>query len=453
VREELNFNDLLRSLIMDLFSEVNFEKEAPLAARMRPRNLNEYIGQQHIVGEGKLLRRAIEADRLTSMLFYGPPGVGKTTLAEIIANTTKSHWEKLNAVTAGVGDIRRIITEATERLKFYQQKTILFVDEIHRFNKSQQDALLPAVEAGTVILIGATTENPLYEVNPPLISRSMLFRLTPLSREELREIVKTALTDEERGMASYHPVLTDKEIELITNLSDGDARSVLNVLELAILTTSPNHNGERVITEEIIRNCVPERPLLYDKDGQNHYDTVSAFIKSMRGSDPDAAVYYLARMITAGEDPKYIARRMMIHAAEDVGNADPQALLVATAAAQAVEMIGLPEAQIIMSQAAVYIATAPKSNAACQAIHNAMRDVRELNNQPVPAHLRDSSHPQANKLGDGIGYRYPHDYPNGYVEQQYLPANLNGRKYYQPTEHGYEKTIKAYLNQISSKQS
>jgi putative ATPase len=437
---------------MDLFSssaEEQRQKEAPLAARMRPRTLDEFIGQEEIVGAGRLLRRAIEADRLTSTIFYGPPGTGKTTLAQIIAQTTRSHFESINAVTAGVADIRRVITEAKERYKLYQKKTILFVDEIHRFSKSQQDALLPAVEEGTILLIGATTENPLYEVNSPLVSRSMIFRLSSLTEGNLKLIITNALANEERGLAGLRVQLDADALEHLANIANGDARIVLNALELAALTTKPDSTtGLRTLTMNIISDCIQQRPLVYDKDGQAHYDTISAFIKSMRGSDPDAAVYYLARMITAGEDPKFIARRMMVHAAEDVGNADPQALLVATAAAQAVEMIGLPEAQIPMAQAAIYIATAPKSNASCQAIHQAMADVQQEENQLVPAHLRDSSHPGAKKMGDGVGYQYPHDYENGYVEQDYLPNNLKGRRYYDPTERGYEQTINQYLKKV-----
>jgi putative ATPase len=439
---------------MDLFSssvEEQRQKEAPLAARMRPRILDEFIGQDEIVGAGRLLRRAIEADRLTSMIFYGPPGTGKTTLAKIIAQTTRSHFESVNAVTAGVADIRRVITEAKERYKLYQTKTILFVDEIHRFNKSQQDALLPAVEEGTILLIGATTENPLYEVNSPLVSRSMIFRLTSLTADNLKLIITKALADAERGLADLRVQLDADALEHLANIANGDARIALNSLELAALTTRPDPvTGLRRLTLDIISDCIQQRPLVYDKDGQAHYDTISAFIKSMRGSDPDAAVYYLARMLSVGEDPKFIARRMMIHAAEDVGNADPQALLVATAAAQAVEMIGLPEAQIPMAQAAIYIATAPKSNASCQAIHQAMADVQQEENQLIPAHLRDSSHPGAGKLGDGVGYRYPHDYENGYVEQDYLPANLRGRRYYNPAGRGYEQTINQYLRKIKT---
>jgi putative ATPase len=431
---------------MDLFSASEPAREAPLAARMRPRNLTEFIGQEEVVGEGRLLRRAIEADRLSSLIFYGPPGTGKTTLAEIIARTTRSDFERLNAVTAGVADIRRVIADAGERMKFYRQKTILFVDEIHRFSKSQQDALLPAVEAGTVLLIGATTENPLYEVNAPLVSRSMIFRLRSLTPEDLKRVARRALEDPERGLADYGVRLDAQALKHLANTANGDARVVLNALELAALTTKPDpETGTRRITLEIMADCIQQRPLLYDKDGQAHYDTVSAFIKAMRGSDPDAAVYYLARMLTAGEDPKFIARRMLIHAAEDVGNADPQALLVAAAAARAVEMVGLPEARIVMAQAAIYIAAAPKSNASCQAINLAMDDVRELENRAVPAHLRDSSHPGAARQGDGAGYLYPHDYPGGYVAQEYLPENVGGKQYYFPVDRGYEARILQYL--------
>lgn len=434
---------------MDLFSssaEVNRQKEAPLAARMRPRNLDEFIGQDEIVGPGRLLRRAIEADRLRSMIFYGPPGTGKTTLARIIANTTSASFESLNAVTAGVADIRRLISEAGERYQLYQRKTILFIDEIHRFNKSQQDALLPAVEDGTVLLVGATTENPLYEVNSPLVSRSMIFRFTTLKNDALKRIVNNALLDRERGLADYRVEMDETALEFLVNKADGDARIALNALELAVLTTKPDpDSGKILLTLEIFADCIQQRPIVYDRNGQNHYDTISAFIKSMRGSDPDAAVYYLARMLSAGEDPKFIARRMVIHAAEDVGNADPQALLVAVAAAQALEMVGLPEAQIPMAQAAIYIATAPKSNACCSAIHQAISDVQDFENQIVPAHLRDSSHPGASRLGDGVGYLYPHDYPGGIVQQDYLPANLSGKQYYQPTDRGYEQEIRAYL--------
>jgi putative ATPase len=439
---------------MDLFSssaETNLQKEAPLAARMRPRNLEEFVGQDEIIGPGRLLRRAIEADRLRSMIFYGPPGTGKTTLARIIANTTSAVFESINAVTAGVADIRRLIAEARERYQLYQRKTILFIDEIHRFNKSQQDALLPAVEDGTILLIGATTENPLYEVNSPLVSRSMIFRFTALTKEALKKIIANALSDRERGLFDCQVELDQPALDFLINKADGDARIALNALELAALTTkSDPDSGKIFLTLDILADCIQQRPIVYDRDGQNHYDTISAFIKSMRGSDPDAAVYYLARMLSAGEDPKFIARRMIIHAAEDVGNADPQALLIAVAAAQALEMIGLPEAQIPMAQAAIYIATAPKSNASCQAIHQAMADVENMENQIVPAHLRDSSHPGASRLGDGVGYLYPHNYPEGIVKQDYLPANLLSKYYYQPTDRGYEKEIRAYLERVKS---
>jgi putative ATPase len=438
--------------VMDLFSsgaEANLQKEAPLAARMRPRNLDEFVGQDEIVGPGRLLRRAIEADRLRSMIFYGPPGTGKTTLARIIANTTSACFESLNAVTAGVADIRRIISEAQERFQFYQRKTILFVDEIHRFNKSQQDALLPAVEDGTVLLIGATTENPLYEVNSPLVSRSMIFRFNSLDRDDLKLIVNKALLDQERGLADYQAEIDETALEFLVNKADGDARIALNALELAVLTTKPDPDSGKIrLTLEILADCIQQRPIVYDRDGQKHYDTISAFIKSMRGSDPDGAVYYLARMLSAGEDPKFIARRMIVHAAEDVGNADPRALLVAVAAAQALEMVGLPEAKIPMAEAAIYIATAPKSNACCSAIFKAMADVEEQENQVVPPHLRDPSHPGAARLGNGVGYLYPHDYPEGIVKQDYLPANVLNQSYYQPTDRGYEKEIRAYLKRV-----
>lgn len=442
-------------MVMDLFSsaaEANLQKEAPLAARMRPRSLDEFIGQDEIVGLGRLLRRAIEADRLRSMIFYGPPGTGKTTLARIIANTTSAVFESLNAVTAGVADIRRLIAEAKERFELYQRKTFLFIDEIHRFNKSQQDALLPAVEDGTVLLIGATTENPLYEVNSPLVSRSMIFRFTRLTNEALKRIVNNALLDRERGLADYRVEVEETALDFLANKAEGDARIALNALELAVLTTKPDPgSGKIVLTLDIFADCIQQRAIVYDKDGQNHYDTISAFIKSMRGSDPDAAVYYLARMLSAGEDPKFIARRMIIHAAEDVGNADPRALLVAVAAAQALEMVGLPEAKIPMAEAAIYIATAPKSNACCSAIHQACSDVQEIDNEIVPAHLRDSSHPGASRLGDGVGYLYPHDYPGGIVEQDYLPANLLGKQYYQPTDRGYEQEIRYYLKRAGKR--
>ncbi len=437
---------------MDLFS-VNSsearEREAPLAARMRPRQLDEFIGQEEIVGEGRLLRRAIEADRLTSMIFYGPPGTGKTSLARVIAQTTKAHFETLNAVTSGVADIRRVVAEAKERHNLFGNKTILFIDEIHRFNRSQQDALLPAVEDGTVLLVGATTENPLYEVNSPLISRSMIFAFHPLTETDIERVIQAALSDSERGVADYRVRLSPDALRHLVNIANGDARVALNALELAALTTPPDpRSGIRELTLDIISDCVQRRPLVYDKDGQAHYDTISAFIKSMRGSDPDAAVYYLARMLSAGEDPKFIARRLMVHAAEDVGNADPMALLVATAAAQAVEMVGLPEARIPMAQAAIYIAAAPKSNASCAAINEAMAGVNENQAFEVPSHLRDSSHSNAWKLGNGIGYKYPHDFPGGFVEQEYFPDAHQLQLFYRPTQNGFEKELSAHLRRL-----
>ncbi len=437
---------------MDLFSanfSDNIAREAPLASRMRPRNLNEFIGQDDIVGVGKLLRRAIEADRLSSMIFYGPPGTGKTTLAKIIANTTSSYFESLNAVTAGVADIRRVIAEALDRIKLYQQKTILFIDEIHRFNKSQQDALLPAVEEGTILLIGATTENPLYEVNTPLISRSMIFRFHSLGTADLKKLIQVAIADQERGVGDFRVNLHDDALEHLAQIANGDGRIALNALELAALTTPIDiATNQRELTLEIISDCVQQRPLRYDRNGQAHYDTISAFIKSMRGSDPDAALYYLALMLTAGEDPKFIARRLIVHAAEDVGMADPMALLVATAAAQAVEMVGLPEARIPMAQAVIHIATAPKSNAGCAAIGAALARVQEIAALEIPTHLRDSSHPGARKLGDGLGYQYPHDFPNGFVDQAYLPSGLTNQVFYHPTQHGSERQIDAHLKNL-----
>lgn len=430
---------------MDLFSaaaESQRQKEAPLAARMRPRTLEEFLGQSEVVGEGRLLRRSIQADRLSSMIFYGPPGTGKTTLAMIVAGNTRSHFESLNAVTSGVPDIRRVIAEAKERYALQQKRTVLFIDEIHRFNKAQQDALLPAVEDGTVLLIGATTENPYYEVNAPLLSRCRVFRLRSLGDEDIRNLIQRALADEERGLGEHRVELAVEALEHLVHTAEGDARTALNGLELAVLTTEPGPDGIRRIDLNAVEESVQQRAFLYDKNGQAHYDTISAFIKSMRGSDPQAAVYYLARMIEAGEDPRFIARRIVVHAAEDVGNADPQALLVATAAAQAVELVGLPEAKIPLAQAVIYIATAPKSNASCAAIHAATEDALKEKLGEIPAHLRDASHPGTRQLGNGKGYIYPHDDPQGYVVQQYLPHHLAGKVYYSPTERGQEAEIK-----------
>lgn len=433
---------------MDLFSaagEAKRKREAPLATRMRPESFAEFVGQQEIVGPKKLLRRAIEADRLTSMIFYGPPGTGKTTLAFLIAKYTKAHFETVNAVSAGVAELRRLIDEAKDRYALHGQRTVVFIDEIHRFNKGQQDALLPAVEDGTIILLGATTENPYYEVNTPLLSRSRIFRLRPLTDAEVKTVIDRALHDREKGLGDLQVVLEPAALEHLVRVAEGDARLALNGLELAALTTEPAADGKRYLTEEIIADSVQQKVIRYDKDGDNHYDTISAFIKSIRGSDPDAALFYLARMLKAGEDPKFIARRMVIQAAEDIGNADPRGLLVAVAAAQAVEMVGLPEGRIPLAQAAVYLATAPKSNACYLGIDQAFADVEAVSQGTIPLHLRDASHPGSRQLGHGQGYLYPHDFPGHFVAQDYLPAELKGRRYYQPTAEGYEREIQIRL--------
>jgi putative ATPase len=412
---------------------------------MRPRTLDEMRGQQQIIGPGRLLRRAILADRLSSLIFYGPPGTGKTTLARVIANTSKMAFEQLNAVTAGVADIRRVVGEAKQRLGMSGQKTILFVDEIHRFNKSQQDALLPYVEDGTIVLIGATTENPYFEVNPPLVSRSRVFRLEPLSDQELGEILLAALSDRERGLGQYQVELEPDALQHLMGVANGDARSALNALELAVLTTEPGADGIRHIDLNVAAESIQQRAVVYDKNGDQHYDAISAFIKSMRGSDPDAALYWLARMIYAGEDPVFIARRIVICAAEDVGNADPHALMVANAAAQAAAMLGLPEARIPLAQAVTYIACAPKGNAVISGIDQALQDVAQETNLSVPRHLRDAHYKGAAKLGHGVDYQYPHSFPGHFVRQQYLPDNLVGKRYYQPSNSGYEKTHRERL--------
>jgi putative ATPase len=438
---------------MDLFShagEARKQENAPLAARLRPRNLEEYIGQSHILGKGKLLRRAIEADRVQSLILYGPPGTGKTTLARVISGSTKSYFTDLNAVTSGVNEIRQVVQEAKNRLGLYGQRTTLFIDEIHRFNKAQQDALLPYVEDGTIILIGATTENPYFEVNAALLSRSQIFQLYPLSEEELRQIANIALTDEERGLGHLSVQIAPEALDHLIRYSDGDARRLLNALELAAITTPSDAEGTIYITLDVAVESIQRRAVRYDKSGDNHYDTISAFIKSIRGSDPDAAVYWLARMIDAGEDPKFIARRLVIHASEDIGNADPQALLVAVAAFQAVEYIGMPEARLALSQATTYLASAPKSNASYLAINNALTYIQQNGHGEVPAHLKDASYKGAKKLGNGVGYLYPHNYPGAYVDQQYLPDGVNER-FYNPVQRGYEKTIKAYLDLIRSR--
>ncbi|MFR3730013.1 replication-associated recombination protein A [Lacrimispora sp.] len=434
---------------MDLFDymrENTMEKEAPLASRLRPSTLEEVVGQQHIIGKDKLLYRAIKADKLGSVIFYGPPGTGKTTLARVIANTTSADFKQLNATVAGKKDMEEIVKEAKDALGMYGKKTILFVDEIHRFNKGQQDYLLPFVEDGTLILIGATTENPYFEVNGALLSRSRVFELKSLEKDDIKELIRRAVYDRDKGMGSYHGEIDDEALEFLADVSNGDARAALNAVELGIMTTERGPDGKIHIDLDVAQECIQKRVVRYDKTGDNHYDTISAFIKSMRGSDPDAAVYYLARMLYAGEDLMFIARRIMICAAEDVGNADPQALVVAVAAAQAAERIGLPEAQIILAEAVTYVASAPKSNAACLAVFEALQAVKDQKTMPVPVHLQDAHYKGAAKLGHGQGYLYAHDYPNHYVKQQYLPDGMEGTEFYRPTENGYEKKIKEHLS-------
>lgn len=435
---------------MDLFDYMRkntMEKESPLASRLRPSTLEEVVGQQHIIGKDKLLYRAIKADKLGSVIFYGPPGTGKTTLARVIANTTSADFKQLNATVAGKKDMEEIVKEAKDSLGMYGKKTILFVDEIHRFNKGQQDYLLPFVEDGTLILIGATTENPYFEVNGALLSRSRVFELKTLEKEDIKTLIHRAVYDKEKGMGAYNAVIDPDAEDFLADVANGDARAALNAVELGIMTTERSvQDGIIHIDMEVAQECIQKRAVRYDKDGDNHYDTISAFIKSMRGTDPDAAVYYLARMLYAGEDIKFIARRIMICASEDVGNADPQALVVAVAAAQAVERIGLPEAQIILSQAVTYVASAPKSNAACVAVFEAQDAVRNQKTMPIPVHLQDSHYKGSAKLGHGQGYLYAHDYENHYVDQQYLPDGLVGTEFYRPTENGYEKKIGEHLS-------
>ena len=435
---------------MDLFDymrETTKEKESPLASRLRPTTLDEVVGQQHIIGKDKLLYRAIKADKLSSVIFYGPPGTGKTTLAKVIANTTSAEFTQINATVAGKKDMDEVVNKAKELKGMYQKRTILFIDEIHRFNKGQQDYLLPFVEDGTIILIGATTENPYFEVNGALLSRSSVFELRPLSQEEVETLILRAVQDEKKGMGSYHAVIEEDALHFLADLAGGDARSALNAVELGILTTPRSEDGMIHITLDVASECIQKRVVRYDKTGDNHYDTISAFIKSMRGSDPDAAVYYLAKMLYAGEDIKFIARRIMICASEDVGNADPMALNVAVSAAQAVERIGMPEAQIILSQAVLYVATAPKSNSACNAVFAAMDNVKKYKTT-VPVHLQDAHYRGSAKLGHGIGYKYAHDYPNHYVKQQYLPDEIKDAVFYEASDNGYEQTIKAHMKRI-----
>ena len=435
---------------MDLFeymAETKKENESPLASRMRPKTLDEVVGQQHIIGKDKLLYRAIKADKLGSIILYGPPGTGKTTLAKVIANTTSSRFTQINATVAGKKDMEEIVKQAKDLLGMYQQKTILFVDEIHRFNKGQQDYLLPFVEDGTITLIGATTENPYFEVNGALISRSSVFELKTLSKNDIKTLILRAVKDKDKGMGSFNAAIDDDALEFLADVSGGDARNALNAVELGVLTTKRSDDGLIHITLNVAEECIQKRVVKYDKNGDNHYDTVSAFIKSMRGSDPDAALFYLAKMLYAGEDIKFIARRIMICASEDVGNADPYALTVAVSACQAVERIGMPEAQIILGQAVTYIACAPKSNAAYMGIAAAMNAVKN-NKTTIPAHLQDAHYKGSAKLGHGVGYKYAHDYPDHYVEQQYLPDEIKNARFYEPGSLGYEKTINEYLKKI-----
>ena len=435
---------------MDLFEYAkskSLEKESPLASRLRPSRLEEVVGQEHIVGKDKLLYRAIKADKLSSIIFYGPPGTGKTTLAKVIANTTSAEFTQINATSAGKKDMEEVVKQAQTSIGMYGKKTILFIDEIHRFNKGQQDYLLPFVEDGTLILIGATTENPYFEVNGALLSRSIIFELKALSKENIKELIHRAVTDEKKGMGSYQVFMEEDAADFLADMASGDARSALNAVEIGVLTTPRGEDGRIHITLKVASECIQKRVIRYDKKGDNHYDIISAFIKSMRGSDPDAAVYYLAKMLYAGEDIKFIARRMMICASEDVGNADPQALTVAVSAALAVERVGMPEAQIILSQAAAYIACAPKSNSAVTAIDLAMKSVKETETT-VPPHLQDAHYSGHTSLGKGIGYQYAHNYPNHYVKQQYLPTEIQNARFYELSDMGYEKTLKEHMEKI-----
>ena len=439
---------------MDLFSymhEQNKSKDSPLASRLRPTSLDEVVGQKHIIGKDKLLYRSIKADKLSSMIFYGPPGTGKTTLAKVIANTTGAEFKQLNATVAGKKDMEEVTAAAKDDLAMYDRKTILFIDEIHRFNKGQQDYLLPFVEDGTVILIGATTENPYFEVNRALLSRSLIYELKPLSIEDIRELIRRAVYDEEKGMGSYDAVIDDDAAAFLADMANGDARVALNAVELGVLTTDRSDDGKIHLSLEVVQECIQKRAIKYDKTGDNHYDTISAFIKSMRGSDPDAAVYYLARMLTAGEDIKFIARRIMICASEDVGMADPQALQVAVAASLAVERVGMPEARILLSQAAVYVATAPKSNASYLAVNEAMHMVENGETYPIPRHLQNVHADSAGQEREQ-GYLYAHDYPDHYVKQQYLPYELSGKEFYKPSGNGYEVKIREHMRKLRTTQ-
>ena len=436
--------------LLDYLEEQNKDKESPLASRLRPKTLDEVVGQEHIIGRDKMLYRAIMADKLSSVIFFGPPGTGKTTLARVIANTTSAKFCQINATSAGKKDMEAVVAQAKQDLAAYQQKTILFIDEIHRFNKGQQDYLLPFVEDGTVVLIGATTENPYFEVNGALISRSIIFELKPLSNDNIKSIIKKAIEDDERGLGSFHAIIDDDALDFLADVAGGDARTALNAIELGVLTTDRSEDEKIHITIDVAEECIQKRKVSYDKTGDNHYDTISAFIKSMRGSDPDAAVYYLARMLEAGEDITFIARRIMICASEDVGMADPMAIVVASAAANIVERVGLPEARIPLSEAAVYVATAPKSNASYLAIDAALSYVRNHPGYPIPPYLQDSHYGGAAKLGRGIGYKYAHDFPGHYVDQQYLPDEVKDERFFTPGENGYEKKIREYFDEVKN---
>ena len=438
---------------MDLFEymrQQQKESESPLASRMRQTTLEEVVGQQHIIGKDKLLYRAIKADKISSIIFYGPPGTGKTTLAKVIANTTSAEFMQINATSAGKKDMEEVVAKAKDNQGMFNKKTILFIDEIHRFNKGQQDYLLPYVEDGTIVLIGATTENPYFEVNGALLSRSVIFELKKLSNDDIKELLRRAVTDVEKGMGSYNAKIDEDALDFLADVSNGDARAALTAIELGVLTTDRSEDGIIHIDINVASECIQKRVISYDKTGDNHYDTISAFIKSMRGSDPDAAVYYLARMLYAGEDVRFIARRIMILASEDIGNADPMAMVVAAACAQEVERVGMPESQIILAQAVTYMASAPKSNAAYEAIAKAMTCVKETKTPPIPTHLQDTHYKSAGKLGHGVGYKYAHAYPNHYVKQQYLPDGLEDESFYEPSDNGYEATIKEYFRKIKS---
>ena len=438
----------MQASIFDMTYDRNTEQNEPLAARMRPKTLEEFCGQEQVIGQGKMLNRLIRTDRLTSAIFYGPPGTGKTTLANIIANQTKADFKILNAVTSGKKDIETAIQQAKNNIALYNRKTILFIDEIHRFNKSQQDALLPSVEKGEIILIGATTENPYFEINSALLSRSTVFEFSPLTEKDIRQIILRTIQDKEKGLGALHVQITDEALNHLTLMANGDVRKALNALELAVLSTNKNADGTIEINLDVAQECIQKKALDYDKTGDNHYDTISAFIKSIRGSDPDAALFWMAKMLNAGEDPKFIARRMIISASEDIGNAEPMALVVAVSAAQALEMVGLPEAKINLSQAVTFLASAPKSNASNIGIQRANHAVRYDSNGQVPAHLKDAHYQGSAKLNRGTTYKFPHDYPNHYVQQQYWPSDLLDAEFYSPTSIGYEKKIKERLQKL-----